>query len=153
MNHLVTYKIFESGNVIMDTINDILIEINDIDGWEATSWLVTAIRHENLEKDIVVIIKRNSDYNEADYDNELEVIKSMRIPTDITNTIKRLIDYLGSYDPDISIGSDDVGPDGDNILHKIDISDSFVGPVLVNEDGSVVTKLWMNEFIRIEFSK
>lgn len=146
MKHLKTYKIFESSNVL-DTVNDILIEVNDISGWEAYSW--KKYEGDTLPKDdIVIILKRTGVFDSTDM-NEWEIIKSMGIPSDVIDAITRLVDYMSGYKCNIFIGCDDDAPTGPVAeLYEVDLKDR----ILKGKEG-IVDRLWMDEFIRIEFTK
>lgn len=149
MKHLTKYKMFESSDIIIDTINDILIEVdNDIDTWSAKAF--RKYEGEGLPDDITVIIEREGEFNEDNYPNEFEIIKHMRIPDEVFDAIKRMINYMGSYECDMFIIDDNPGPSGDiDPPHNIEI----VNGKLVDSNGYYVDRLWYNECIKIVFSK
>lgn len=159
MKYIKVYKIFES-NIVLDTVNDIILDINDLDAWNAKAW-------EKDNGDIIVIIEMDSFYSPG---------SGMVIPDEVFSTIKRLIDYLGSYDPIIFIGDKDPGPPlsfsgrdphfTSPELYELDFIDNGLVPQEYGGSGfSLFTKgkeldisrpvidLWANEFIRIDFRK
>ncbi len=153
MKHLQKYNIFESNNtIIIDTVNDILLDINDLGWWKASSWKKYEGVRSDRDEDIVVLIRIDSIPDQTIFQRSLgQDTRIVEIPSEVTSTIKRLCDYLGDYDTIATIGDDDIGPGGDTGDHvdEVDIENGL----LYGGDGKVITKLWFNEFIRIDFTK
>jgi hypothetical protein len=155
MKHLRRYnESVDNVDNVLDTINDILLEMNhDIDGWSAKTWKKYDGRT-LPQDDIVVVLKRTGqeDYGDMDYQGEGEVIEAMKIPQEVINTIIRLVDFMYEYKFDMIVGNDDIGP-GLQSEDEYESETYIKDGKLIDKDGYHVSELWMNEFIKIEFTK
>ena len=126
---------------VLDTIDDILIEIHDI-GFKNKQWFEPG--KSKLDYNIfVVIIETIDEYLED----------GLPIKPIIPETIKRVIDFMKSegFSFKMEIGSDDIAPGGDADDYYHDIKYDELDKLA--ECEGTVCELWSNEFIRIDFFK
>lgn len=125
---------YKSDGLISDTIDDILLEINDVPKFTSFSW--------GEDNSLVVVIKLSEDD-----DHDIDEDEGIVINDDIKESIRRIIDFMSSngYNYVMEIGTDDIPPGAQDLQ---DYNRKFTYEEL-NDDF----EMWVNEYIRIDFIK
>lgn len=138
MRHL---KVFESVSLEID-VQDILIDINDEEYWRAKCWLEKSKKTVG-GKEVVLGIKQSFPkfiviIDIEEYEDTEDELDPLDPPPVITNTIRRVIDFLSMS-----------GFDNYQITFEEEHGD-YEKITLDDIDGLAV---WSHNFIRIEFWK
>jgi hypothetical protein len=135
MKHLKTInELYINTSEVSSVIDDILLEINDIPKFTSLNW--------GVDDGMVVIVKlsENDDYME----------EGVNISGDIKETIKRLLDFMNNsgYEYLMEFGTDNIPPG----TPQKELSDYIRKFEYKELDDNDLT-MWMDEFIRITFTK